>query len=83
MIGTGHPEMVQNLLRRPVLDPQHDVDEMLGERRRDGFKHAPGDGFKIGDGRWVVHRHDIGIALFREKAVSANRSLLSYRERAE
>ena len=69
MIGTGHPEMVQHVLLRPVLDAEHDIAEMLGKRWRDGFEHAPGDGFEIGDGGWVVHPHDIGVAVLRKKAV--------------
>jgi len=76
LIATGHSEMVQNLLRRPVLDPQHDVAEMSGERCRDGFEHAPGDGFEIGDGGWVGHARDMGVAVLRRKAVSAKRSKL-------
>ena len=61
--------MIENVLRRPVLYAQHDVGEMCGERRRDGFIHAPGDGFEVGDGGWVVHPHDIGVAVLRKKAV--------------
>lgn len=62
LIGADHAEMIQYVLRRPILHAQHDIGEMFRERRRDREEHAPGDGFEVGYGGWVGHVFEIGIA---------------------
>ncbi len=48
LIRAGHAEMIENILRRPILNAQHDIGKMFGERRRDGLEYAAGDGFEVG-----------------------------------